>query len=108
MYKLSNRAAKDFEKIFEYTLLNFGVEQADDYTNALHQTLLTIADQPLMGHECLKIAYGLRRHDHGKHAIYYRPQLGGIYIIRAFFIIKWTLCCISVDRCERMPRISIN
>ncbi|MPS32435.1 MULTISPECIES: type II toxin-antitoxin system RelE/ParE family toxin [unclassified Salinivibrio] len=82
MYKLSNRAAKDFEKIFEYTLLNFGVEQADDYTNALHQTLLTIADQPLMGHECLKIAYGLRCHDHAKHAIYYRPQSDGIYIIR--------------------------
>ncbi|WP_241828082.1 type II toxin-antitoxin system RelE/ParE family toxin [Salinivibrio kushneri] len=36
MYKLSNRAAKDFEEIFEYTLLKFGVEQADNYTNNLH------------------------------------------------------------------------
>ena len=82
MYKLSNLAAKDFEQIFEYTLLNFGIEQADVYTNNMQNVLLTLADQPLMGFECTDIAEGLRRHDHHKHAIYYRARSHDIYIIR--------------------------
>jgi toxin ParE1/3/4 len=32
MYKLSQIAATDFSSIYEYTLLNFGVRQADAYT----------------------------------------------------------------------------
>ncbi|OQU09256.1 plasmid stabilization protein, partial [Vibrio parahaemolyticus] len=36
MYKLSNLAAKDFEQIFEYTLLNFGIKQADVYTDSIN------------------------------------------------------------------------
>ncbi|GAK83006.1 ParE toxin protein [Vibrio ponticus] len=55
MYKLSNLAAEDFEHIFEYTLLNFGIEQADAYTDSMHNVLLTLAEQPLMGYECLKL-----------------------------------------------------
>ena len=47
MYKLSNLAAEDFERIFEYTLLNFGVKQADDYTVSMHNALLAITEQPL-------------------------------------------------------------
>lgn len=38
MYKLSNLAAEDFEHIFEYTLLNFGIEQADAYTDSMHES----------------------------------------------------------------------
>ncbi|MGR5230591.1 type II toxin-antitoxin system RelE/ParE family toxin [Photobacterium damselae] len=82
MYKLSNLAAEDFEQIFEYTLLNFGIEQADVYTDSMHNVLLTLVEQPLMGFECTEIAEGLRRHDHHKHAIYYRAQSHDIYIIR--------------------------
>lgn len=82
MYKLSNLAAEDFERIFEYTLLNFGIEQADYYTEGMHNVLLTIAEQPLIGHECPEITEGLRRHNHHKHAIFYRSQPLGVYILR--------------------------
>lgn len=76
MYKLSNLAAEDFERIFEYTLLNFGVKQADDYTVSMHNALLAITEQPLMGNECPEIAKELRRHNHHKKQTY------GIYILR--------------------------
>jgi toxin ParE1/3/4 len=82
MYKLSNLAAEDFERIFEYTLLNFGVKQADDYTVSMHNALLAITEQPLMGHECPEIAKELRRYNHHKHAIFYKKQPYGIYILR--------------------------
>ncbi|CCO50381.1 Toxin module of the toxin-antitoxin system,RelE-like [Vibrio nigripulchritudo SOn1] len=82
MYKLSHLAAKDFEQIFEYSLLSFGIEQADVYTDSMNDVLLTLAEQPFMGFECTEIAEGLRRHDHNKHAIYYRTQPHNIYIVR--------------------------
>ncbi|OTA14232.1 plasmid stabilization protein [Xenorhabdus vietnamensis] len=82
MYKLSNLASEDFEHIFEYTLLNFGVEQADEYTEGMHSALQTLAENPLMGHECPEIAIGLRRHDHQKHAIFYRCQSSEVYVLR--------------------------
>jgi toxin ParE1/3/4 len=82
MYKLSNLAVKDFECIFEYTLLNFGVEQADGYTESMHSALQTITEQPFIGYECPELAEGLRRHDHHKHAIFYRLQSDGVYILR--------------------------
>ena len=82
MYKLSNRAADDFEGIFEYTLLNFGIDQADSYTNTLHNVLLTISKQPLMGYACSEIKEGMRRHDHNKHAIFYRIESYGVFVVR--------------------------
>ncbi|MDW6003975.1 type II toxin-antitoxin system RelE/ParE family toxin [Vibrio mangrovi] len=82
MYRLSNLAAKDFGHIFEYTLLNFGVKQADSYTESMHNALQTLALNPLMGYECPEIADHIRRHDHQKHAIFYSYQSPNIFILR--------------------------
>ena len=35
MYELSNLAADDVANIYEYSLLNFGVQQADKYLASL-------------------------------------------------------------------------
>ncbi len=43
-YKLSNLAAKDFEGIFECTLVNFGIRKADEYTKFLPEWNLIRAD----------------------------------------------------------------
>ena len=47
MYKLSNLAVEDFTAIYEYTLLNFGVMQADKYTEHLESTFNLLATSPL-------------------------------------------------------------
>lgn len=82
MYKLSRLAAEDFRAIYEYTLLNFGTHQADAYTDDLDNALRLLAGAPLMGHECQAIADGVRRHDHQRHAIFYRQRASDIFIIR--------------------------
>lgn len=82
MYKLSLLAVEDFSGIFEYTLLNFGARQADAYTDDLESTLKLLANSPLMGHECPEISKGIRRHDHQKHAIFYRQREGDIFVLR--------------------------
>ena len=46
MYKLSNLAAEDFAFIYEYTLLNFGVLQADNYTDSLESTFDLLSNSP--------------------------------------------------------------
>ena len=82
MYKLSNLAAEDFSSIYEYTLVNFGVLQADAYTDSLESALQLLASSPLMGYECQEIAAEVRRHDHQRHAIFYRQREKDIFIIR--------------------------
>ncbi len=51
MYKLSKLAVEDFTAIYEYTLLNFGVRQADLYTSQLENTFHLLFSSPLMGHD---------------------------------------------------------
>ncbi|SDN69932.1 type II toxin-antitoxin system RelE/ParE family toxin [Vreelandella arcis] len=82
MYKLSNLAAEDFASIYEYTLLNFGALQADAYTDNLEGTLRLLSGSPLMGCECPEIGDGVRRHDHQRHAIFYRQREQDIFVIR--------------------------
>lgn len=82
MYKLSKLAVDDFTSIYEYTLLNFGVIQADIYTDHLETSFHLLSSSPLMGYECPEIADGIRRHDHQRHAIFYRQREQDIFVIR--------------------------
>lgn len=76
-YKLSNLAAKDFAAIYEYTLLNFGSAQADEYTADFERIFVLLSSSP-----CSEIKAGLRRHDHQKHAIFYYQTHLELFIVR--------------------------
>ncbi|WED22047.1 type II toxin-antitoxin system RelE/ParE family toxin [Vibrio sp. JC009] len=82
MYKLSLRAVKDIESIYEYTLLNFGECRADKYTNDLESCLEILAESPFIGRESNEIRKGIRRHDFQKHSIFYRVRELDVFIIR--------------------------
>ena len=55
MYNLSNLAVDDFTAIYEYTLLNFGVAQANQYTQHLENTFHLLVSSPLIGYACVDI-----------------------------------------------------
>ncbi|MBO2618333.1 type II toxin-antitoxin system RelE/ParE family toxin [Shewanella algae] len=82
MYKLSNLAADDFAGIYLYTLQAFGPRQADSYTEDLENTFGLLSRSPNIGRACQDIAEGLLRHDHQRHAIFYRKTPLGIFVIR--------------------------
>lgn len=82
MYKLSQKAADDFGDIYEYTFLNFGEEQADNYTEEMELCLQTVSEAPFIGRDCSDLRLGIRRHDHQKHAIFYRVRDFDIFVIR--------------------------
>ena len=82
MYKLSSLAAEDFASIFEYTLLNFGIKQAEDYTDDMDNALSILANSSLIGRDCPEIGNGVLRYDHQRHAIFYRQRMKDFFVIR--------------------------
>ncbi|AXG69607.1 ParE toxin of type II toxin-antitoxin system, parDE [Kordia sp. SMS9] len=48
-YKLSNDASQKLEEIYEYSLLNFGADKADEYYLSLHKVFELLSDQPSLG-----------------------------------------------------------
>ncbi|CAQ85823.1 MULTISPECIES: type II toxin-antitoxin system RelE/ParE family toxin [Photorhabdus] len=82
MYKLSNLAAEDFARIYEYTLNNFGVEQADLYTDNIEKCFNSLFLTPFMDRDNSDVKAGIRRHDHGQHAIFYQVKVDYIFVVR--------------------------
>ena len=80
VYKLSKAADIKLAQIYEYSLLNFGEEQADSYYLSLHEVFEKLAAMPLMG----RPFRGRRRHEHAEHVIFYRPVDDGILVLQIF------------------------
>lgn len=82
MYKLSKLALLDLEKLYRYTLTQFGKQQATNYFEGLMRTLELMAEFPDMGHSVAHIRPNLLAHTHQSHTIYYRKQSDHIFIVR--------------------------
>lgn len=82
VYSLSSKAAADLAGIYEYTILNFGQEQARAYLSGLHERFETLAEQPMHGHTADELAPGLRRFEYQSHIVFYVPKDNGVRIVR--------------------------
>ena len=69
-YKHSREADKTLESIYEYSLINFGMELAQAYFLSLHQTFDLLSEQPQLGRKF----YSYRRHEHLEHIIFYKER----------------------------------
>ena len=81
-YSLSSKADADLEGIYEYTILNFGLEQARTYLLGLHERFETLAEHPMHGRKADELAPGLRRFEYQAHIVFYVPKDQGIRIVR--------------------------
>ncbi len=82
-YRLTIRAEVDVEAIYEYSILNFGLEQAGTYFDSLFARFALLADYPGLGHDYGRIAPSLRRFEQASHSIYYtRLADGDVQILR--------------------------
>ena len=79
-YKLSEDAYSVLENIYEYSLLNFGEQTADEYYLSLHQSFQLVADQPKLGREF----HEFRRHEHRSHVFFYIITDYGILIVNIY------------------------
>ena len=82
VYSLSSKADADLDGIYEYTILNCGLEQARAYLLGLHERFETLAKHPMHGRKAEELAPGLRRFEYQSHIVFYVPKDKGIRIVR--------------------------
>ena len=80
-YRLSPAAERDSEGIWKYTRSEWGVEQAERYTDLLAAAFQVLAESPKSAPTCDHIREGYRRRSVERHMIYFRIT-DGIAIIR--------------------------
>lgn len=81
-YRLSPEAQRDLEAIWLYTLEEWGLEQANRYTDELTHVFAQLAVSPQLGAACDHIRNGYSRSRVGRHVVYYRMTDYGIAVIR--------------------------
>ncbi len=83
-FRLSRLAVSDLQSIGEYTVRNWGLEQAEHYLAELRRTLGLLSANPGVGHACDALRRGYRRMEHGRHVVFYRVRgdADGIDVIR--------------------------
>ena len=81
-FRLSPKAQRDIEDIFEYTVRQWSVAQALHYTDILEAACASLAEAPLRSQDCAAIRPGYRRRNVAQHVIYFKRMDYGIAIIR--------------------------
>ena len=81
-YRLSPAAERDLEGIWKYTRREWGLEQAERYTDLLSASFQELAEAPKSAPACDQIRRGYRRRNVERHMIYFRITDYGIVIIR--------------------------
>jgi toxin ParE1/3/4 len=81
-YRLSPAAQDDLDGIFDYTVREWGLAQAVNYTRVLEDTCSALAEAPSQGQDCGYIRPGYRRRAAEHHFIYYINTDYGIAVIR--------------------------
>ena len=81
-YRLSPEADRDMELIWLYTLEQWGLDQANRYTDDLTAAFSQLSENPRIGAISEDIRKGYRRSRVGRHTIYYRITDYGIAVIR--------------------------
>jgi toxin ParE1/3/4 len=81
-YRLSPKAQRDLDGIFDYTVERWGLLQALRYTDLIEAACARLANAPLQSQDCAVIRPGFRRRNVEQHAIYFRQTSYGIAVIR--------------------------
>ena len=81
-YRLSPAAERDLVGIWRYTRREWGLQQADRYTDLLTEAFRVLAESPQSAPACDHIRQGYRRRNIERHMIYFRITDYGIAIIR--------------------------
>jgi toxin ParE1/3/4 len=68
--------------IARYSLMQRGASQALHYAAGLRNCFQMLAENPGIGRGCDSVSPGLRRHEAGKHVVFYRLQPGGVRVVR--------------------------
>lgn len=80
--RISRRAENDLGDIADYTIAEFGIEQARKYRDQLQACFDSLLDNPHLGRSAEDIAPQLRRIRQQAHVVFYVPTADEILIVR--------------------------
>ncbi len=80
--KKNKRVRKDLEEIFDYSLDQFGLEQAEKYVSAFDDYFEKIRQNPSKGQRQNTVAKELWRYRKERHFIFYRIYKTHVRIVR--------------------------
>ena len=81
-YELSPEAEQDLSDIFDYTEMEFGLEQAVRYLKDLDHCFIQLCNNPSIGRERSEIRAELYSFVSQSHVVFYRVQTDRLRVIR--------------------------
>lgn len=81
-YMLSQAAEEDLGQIFDYTELEFGLDQSIQYLSEMERLFYQLCDNPMLGRERKEICEGLRAIPCQSHIVFYRILINQIWVVR--------------------------
>ncbi|HVL02187.1 MAG TPA: type II toxin-antitoxin system RelE/ParE family toxin [Dongiaceae bacterium] len=82
-YRLTRKADNDVANLYEYGILNFGLNQAQSYLLGLYEQFEQLSFSPDIGRNAKELFPDLKRFQYGAHVIFYLPDnQSGILIVR--------------------------
>lgn len=82
MYKFTVQAKRDLDQIRDYTLENWGVDQAYLYVGKLRDGIESIDHDPGVGKDRRELSTGMRSLAVGRHLVFYTQEPGAVIIVR--------------------------
>lgn len=80
--RLSPRAQRDLEQLFDFTVKRWGLAQAMRYAELIEAACAELAEAPQRAQACDHIRQGYRRRVVERHMIYFRQTGFGIAVVR--------------------------
>ena len=80
--KFTEEADKDISEIYEYTILNLGLNQAKKNIKDLYSKISMIVNENIQGRKVDIIKKGLRRVEVGSHIVFYQAENELVLIVR--------------------------
>lgn len=81
-YILSNKAEQDLRRIYQYSQLNFGENQAVAYLTGLEESINDVANNAAIAQKIDDIRPNYKRYLYQEHAVYFIEKDTFIYIVR--------------------------
>ena len=81
-YELSQEADNDLNEIFDYTVDQFGIEQAIRYLGGFENVFENLCNNPKSGRKRDELRKGLRSISNQSHTVFYRILEDHIRIVR--------------------------
>ncbi len=82
IYRLSQAADEDLDRLFDHGIDRFGLDQAIEYLDGLSRRFSELAETPNQWQAVEHIRPRYRRSVYGSHSIYYRIDADDIVVVR--------------------------